>query len=374
MKRFSILVGGLLLLCFTLIPLSFVFAEGCTPTATTDCYTVLAGDNLTKIAKKFNTSASELIELNALKSDIIRIGQVLVVPSAGSTMASTAVSTVTAEPTDATSIEPFEVYYQVKSGETLEEIAEKFGTTVEQIMELNGLESPNVPADYYLLILATQQPQKPGLAGDPATNPNLTHFGLQPAQLPAGYEVMGYFTSDIEQVEFDFSAPVVYAQTYFNELQSEWLQVFLLDVRGADAFQLDANRTPEEIQAINATYANMYAEMGLGGSYFVYQIPIKPIGERQMFLRKDTIYYEQINWDAGYEPYQIYEVPSPDPIIDVDFISREDTVYVQAKGFLILVSITGDMEKPKTILSANPVPLAQILYEDLMLGFQQNTQ
>ena len=44
-------------------------------------YTVVKGDTLSGIANKFNTTVSELKELNNLTSDLIQIGQVLFIPT-----------------------------------------------------------------------------------------------------------------------------------------------------------------------------------------------------------------------------------------------------------------------------------------------------
>ena len=50
------------------------------PTATARSYKVVSGDTLTKIAKAFGVTVAAIKTANALTSDVIRIGQVLVIP------------------------------------------------------------------------------------------------------------------------------------------------------------------------------------------------------------------------------------------------------------------------------------------------------
>jgi LysM repeat protein len=96
-------------------------------TATATSYTVKSGDTLSGIAARFGTTAKRLRDLNNLSSDLIRIGQVLKLPGAtDSTASSTTTSTKT---------------YTVKSGDTLTGIASRFGTTAKKIRDLNGLTS-----------------------------------------------------------------------------------------------------------------------------------------------------------------------------------------------------------------------------------------
>ena len=85
-------------------------------------YTVQKGDSLYSIAKKFNTSVTNLVNLNGLKSNNLSIGQVLKVPGSSN-------PSVTSQT------------YIVKSGDSLYSIAKKFNTSVDSIKKKNNLSS-----------------------------------------------------------------------------------------------------------------------------------------------------------------------------------------------------------------------------------------
>ena len=80
-------------------------------------YTISKGDTLYGIAKKFNTSIDKLKEINNLDSNMLSIGQKIIIP--------------------------FEedMTYVVKAGDTLYGIAKKFNTTVNDLKKLNNLAS-----------------------------------------------------------------------------------------------------------------------------------------------------------------------------------------------------------------------------------------
>ena len=87
---------------------------------TTDEYIVQKGDTLYGIANKFNTTVDNLKSINNLTTDSLSIGQVLKLPS------SSTISTDT---------------YTVKSGDSLYAIAKKYNTTVDTLKSLNNLTS-----------------------------------------------------------------------------------------------------------------------------------------------------------------------------------------------------------------------------------------
>ena len=92
-------------------------------------YTVNRGDTLYSIAKKYNTSVSDLININKLDNSNLVIGQIIKVPSSNS-----------------------KVTYTVQKGDTLYSIAKKYQTTVDSIVSNNNLNTPNLSIGQVLQI------------------------------------------------------------------------------------------------------------------------------------------------------------------------------------------------------------------------------
>lgn len=87
-------------------------------------YTVKVGDNLYSIAKRYGVTVDEIINLNGLTSNLLSIGQQIKIPITSSPDVDNQYST-----------------YVVQSGDTLYKIANRYGMTVSQLMEVNNLES-----------------------------------------------------------------------------------------------------------------------------------------------------------------------------------------------------------------------------------------
>ena len=104
-------------------------------TAYADTYTIKPGDTLTGIAKKYNTSVTNLKTLNGLASDRIYANQPLTVLDG--TVAGTTTQTIT--PAPATSI-VFNTY-TVVSGDTLIKIANQHGISLAELKIWNNIES-----------------------------------------------------------------------------------------------------------------------------------------------------------------------------------------------------------------------------------------
>ncbi len=106
-----------------------------------DLYTVKAGDTLGAIAQRFGTPLSVIVQANpGLKPDRIGIGQKIIVPRIGKAgAASTAAASTTAAKTSGG--QGWTASYTIKAGDTLSDIARKFGVGVRELAAANGLDT-----------------------------------------------------------------------------------------------------------------------------------------------------------------------------------------------------------------------------------------
>lgn len=88
--------------------------------ATGDEYVVKKGDTLYSIARKYNTSVDNLKSINNITTDSLAIGQIIKLPSTSSTAGDT---------------------YIVKKGDSLYSIARTYNTSVDKLKEINNLTS-----------------------------------------------------------------------------------------------------------------------------------------------------------------------------------------------------------------------------------------
>ncbi len=99
------------------------------PAAGPKRYTVKRGESLSSIATKYGTTPAHLRKWNALKSDVLKVGQVLYVGGYAPGKA----------PSAATTSSAYSIYV-VKAGDTLTNIAAKYpGMTARELMEYNKI-------------------------------------------------------------------------------------------------------------------------------------------------------------------------------------------------------------------------------------------
>jgi LysM repeat protein len=116
------------------------------PVTGTTSYTVQPGDTLTTIAARFNTTVATLSQLNGIVNpDRIFWGQRIVVPAPGAPPATaTPRPQATVRPTATQPPTSQPVTYIVQPGDTLFRISVRFGVSVAQLIQLNGIANPNL--------------------------------------------------------------------------------------------------------------------------------------------------------------------------------------------------------------------------------------
>ena len=109
-------------------------------TTSTGSYTVVSGDGLYAIARKTGISIQDLLSLNGLTlNSTIYPGQVLKLSSTSETSASEEASTSTEETSTSSEQATSTGSYTVVSGDGLYAIARKTGTSIQDLLSLNGL-------------------------------------------------------------------------------------------------------------------------------------------------------------------------------------------------------------------------------------------
>lgn len=95
--------------------------------------TVQPGDTLSDIADRQGVSLNQLMQANGITNpNLVVAGQKLVLPGSRQATATAAPRALPTAP------------YTVKSGETLSEIADRFGTSTERLIQVNRISNPNL--------------------------------------------------------------------------------------------------------------------------------------------------------------------------------------------------------------------------------------
>ena len=128
------------------------------PAATT--HTVVSGDTVSALAKRYGTTVAAIVATNGLDSRaFIRVGQVLTI--GGATAAPAPTAAPAAAPTTGT--------HTVVSGDTVSALAQRYGTTVAAIVAANGLDSRAfIRVGQVLTVPGAPAPTTPSPASAPA--------------------------------------------------------------------------------------------------------------------------------------------------------------------------------------------------------------
>ncbi len=115
--------------------------ETTTPRGETTTYTVVAGDALSVIARRFGVSMQEIMRLNHISDpDTIRVGQRIELP--GSIDLSQPRTETRLETTPAREVAAGETYV-VQAGDSLSVIAHRHGVSQQELMRANNISNPD---------------------------------------------------------------------------------------------------------------------------------------------------------------------------------------------------------------------------------------
>jgi LysM repeat protein len=151
-------------------------------------YTVVKGESLWKIAKKFGTTPQAIAEANHIANPaLVFIGQQLRVPGAGQPAPAPAVAPARAVPGTPSKIT---VSYTVAGGDNLARIANKLGSSVGEIVAANKIRDPNlIRVGQVLNVPVPAPPVPPAPPPPPAVEQLLDRyskeFGVNPALVKA---------------------------------------------------------------------------------------------------------------------------------------------------------------------------------------------
>jgi murein DD-endopeptidase MepM/ murein hydrolase activator NlpD len=124
-------------------------------------HVVQSGDTLWTISRRYGLTVEALAAANRLRpTSILQLGQQLAVPAGGSTTAASAAATPRARASVRAAPRPPVTTHVVRSGETLWDIARRYGARVEDLMAANDLgHSDWIKPGQRLQISGTQVPR-----------------------------------------------------------------------------------------------------------------------------------------------------------------------------------------------------------------------
>lgn len=124
-------------------------------------YEVKSGDSLNTISRKYSTTPAVLLQVNNLNSDLIRVGQRLMIPSASKGSDAYALSaSKRLERKQAKKRDGNKLSYAVRRGDTFWDIAREHRVSVRQVAAWNGMApgDPLIPGKKLVIWSKTAQP------------------------------------------------------------------------------------------------------------------------------------------------------------------------------------------------------------------------
>lgn len=153
-------------------------------------YTVRSGDTLSELAARHGVSVDSLTEVNSIENpNFIVVGQTLTIPGQSDEAAAPATSdTSSSGGGEATT-------HVVGAGESLSDIASRYGLSIDELAAANGITDVNNVWAGSLLRVATEPPPPPGVAGGGGDGGTYT---VQPGDSLSG--IAGQFGTTVSEI------------------------------------------------------------------------------------------------------------------------------------------------------------------------------
>ena len=214
-------------------------------------HVVAPGDNLYRISLRYGTTIGAIQAANGIANpNLIYVGQRLNIPGGGTT------PVPQPTPIPGPNPQPAPGSYTIVRGDTLANIARRFGTTVQAIVSLNGIANPNLIFAGQVLRIpgGSTTPPGPQPTAVPGTPPTAVPPGPGPGPVTSGFELGGQVDSFRypdqmrgagmtwvkRQVVYSQGQPASIAQGAIDQARANGFKV-LLSIVGSPS-QLGANR------------------------------------------------------------------------------------------------------------------------------------
>lgn len=204
-----------------------------------EAYTVQPGDTLYKIANRFNTNITDIIELNNLNSTILTVGQQILIPN---------------QSLDETNT------YVVKAGDYLNKIANQFGVTVDDIISANNLNNTVLQIGQVLTIPTGIEKEDPSIPIEANT------YQVEPGDTL--YQIAKNFNTTVDEIKRLNNltsntlsiGQILNINNSINEPNTQIPSTQTYTVQRGDSLWLIANKlntTVDEIKRLNNLSTNL---------------------------------------------------------------------------------------------------------------------
>ena len=200
-----------------------------------ELYTVQEGDSLYTIANRFNVSASDLIDFNALPTTVLTVGETIKIPKEGAT------------------ITPENIYV-VKPGDTLYKIANTYGISINDLINANNLSSNILSIGQQLILPIKPVTEEDFVVYQVVPGDTLYSIARRYNTKVDAIKAYNNLTSNILNVGSTLQIPITSTETQYQEYQ----------VKPGDTLYSIARRYDTTVANIMAINANLSSNLQIG--------------------------------------------------------------------------------------------------------------